>query len=96
MTAIGEPIFPRFEKSCVLLLIRFLNISIYFDHVGQYIAIKRKLENGLDPQFNAVGAWIRWGLKGQKRSRLKTARRWLSFSHDPGEVLGIDTAKKRE
>jgi enediyne biosynthesis protein E4 len=44
--------------------------------------------------IGAVGAWIRWGFNGKKRSRLKTAGGSFLSSHDPREILGIGTATK--
>jgi enediyne biosynthesis protein E4 len=43
---------------------------------------------------DAVGAWVRWGFDGQKRSRLKTSGGSFLSSHDPRMVLGIGQAKK--
>jgi hypothetical protein len=42
----------------------------------------------------AVGAWIRWGFNGVRRSRLKTAGGSFLSSHDKREVLGIGRAPK--
>jgi len=44
--------------------------------------------------IDGVGAWIRWGFNGQKRSRLKTAGGSFLSSHDPRVVLGIGRAKQ--
>jgi enediyne biosynthesis protein E4 len=44
--------------------------------------------------IGAVGAWIRWGFDGKKRSRLKTAGGSFLSSHDPREILGIGRASK--
>jgi hypothetical protein len=49
---------------------------------------------GRECNTDAVGAWIRWGFKGEKRSRLKTAGGSFLSSHDPRQVLGIGQAKK--
>jgi hypothetical protein len=43
--------------------------------------------------IDAVGAWVRWGFNGEKRSRLKTAGGSFLSSHDPRMVLGIGQAK---
>ena len=44
--------------------------------------------------IDAVGAWIRWGFAGQKRSRLKVGGGSFLSSHDPRVVLGIGQSKK--
>lgn len=44
--------------------------------------------------IGAVGAWIRWGFNGKKRSRLKTAGGSFLSSHDPREILGLEKATK--
>jgi hypothetical protein len=44
--------------------------------------------------IDGVGAWIRWGFSGQKRSRMKTAGGSFLSSHDPREVLGVGQAKQ--
>jgi hypothetical protein len=49
---------------------------------------------GRSCNIEAIGAWIRWGVGGQKRSRLKTAGGSFCSSHDPRVVLGIGQAKK--
>jgi hypothetical protein len=49
---------------------------------------------GRSCNVEAVGAWIRWGFDGKKRSRLKTAGGSYLSSHDPREILGIGRAEK--
>jgi enediyne biosynthesis protein E4 len=49
---------------------------------------------GRSCNVEAVGAWIRWGFNGIKRSRLKTAGGSFLSSHDKREVLGIGRATK--
>jgi hypothetical protein len=49
---------------------------------------------GRSCNIGAVGAWIRWGFDGQKRSRLKTSGGSFCSSHDLREVLGVGQAKK--
>lgn len=49
---------------------------------------------GRECNIDAVGAWIRWGFNGEKRSRLKTAGGSFLSSHDPRQVLGLGQAKK--
>jgi hypothetical protein len=44
--------------------------------------------------IDAVGAWVRWGFSGQRRSRLRTSGGSFLSSHDPRMVLGIGQAKK--
>ena len=44
--------------------------------------------------IDAVGAWVRWGFSGQRRSRLRTSGGSFLSSHNPRMVLGIGQAKK--
>jgi len=49
---------------------------------------------GRNCNIDAVGAWVRWGFDGRKRSRFHTAGGSFLSSHDPRLVLGIEQASK--
>ena len=49
---------------------------------------------GRSCNVEAVGAWIRWGFNGIRRSRLKTAGGSYLSSHDKRDVLGIGRAAR--
>jgi hypothetical protein len=48
---------------------------------------------GRQCNIDAIGAWIRWGFNGEKRSRFRTSGGSFLSSHDPRMVLGIGQAK---